>query len=54
VFHKLDEGRAYIFETQSAAARHVYGRKFFRCNGIDVEMENKFARVGMHLHERIV
>jgi len=54
VFDKLHEGCADLAEAQSAAAGHVHRGEIFLRDDIHVEMEDKFARVGVHLGERFV
>jgi len=53
-FTKLDERGAHIVETHAAAARHVHRGKFFHSDDIDIEVENEFARLRVHLRKRIV
>src|SRR5437879_4758329 len=54
MFYKLDEGSADVLEAQSAAAGDVHRWKILLRDDVEVEVENEFARVRMHLRQRFV
>ena len=54
VLGELDQGGSNIVQAQAAAAGNVHGRKIFLGDDVDIEVQDKFASVGMDLNQRIV
>src|SRR4029077_1823507 len=41
--------RAHVIKAQATASRYDHGGKFFLCDNVQVEMQDKFARIGMQM-----